>query len=377
MTDSHTSPEPGLAASLTEDYRRRLEDRIAGLCQAREAEAAELSADAAVMVALIGRLSSGGKRVRALLAYHSFVFAGGDPADPRILDLGAAIEFFQTAALIHDDILDRSDTRRGQPSVHRAFEALHAESGWGLDREHFGVSAAILTGDLALALADECFSAVETEPGTRLRRQFNRMKWEVMAGQYLDIVEEVAAPVVSRTEAASRAATVLRYKSAKYTFEHPTVLGGLLAGADERTADLLAKFALPIGEAFQVADDDLGVFGDPDVTGKPAGDDLLEGKRTALIAFALEEASAAQAEALESVLGHREATASMIERARGILEETGARQRALEMAHRLADEGLSFADELQATLGEAESGRRREALEALKQLALKAVSRSR
>ena len=150
------------------------------------------------MVALISRLSSGGKRVRALLAYHSFVFAGGDPADPRILDLGAAIEFFQTAALIHDDILDRSDTRRGQPSVHRAFEALHAESGWGLDREHFGVSAAILTGDLALALADECFSAVETAPGTRLRRQFNRMKWEVMAGQYLDIVEEVAAPVSRR-----------------------------------------------------------------------------------------------------------------------------------------------------------------------------------
>ncbi|GAA1349375.1 polyprenyl synthetase family protein [Falsarthrobacter nasiphocae] len=371
MTDSHTQPAVGADSA----FRGRLEARIAELCEEREALAGRLSPDAASMVRLIRQLASGGKRVRALLAFHAHSACGGSPEDPRITDLGVAIELFQAAALIHDDILDRSDTRRGAPSVHRAFESLHREAGWGLDPARFGESAAILTGDLALAMADETFARLDARAGSALRDQFDTMKWEVMAGQYLDIVEEVSAPVVDTADAASRAMTVLRYKSAKYTFEHPTVLGAHLAGASAEDARRLAEFALPLGEAYQLADDDLGVFGDPAVTGKPAGDDLLEGKRTVLVAFALERATEDERRVLEHVLGNPSASPGDVDAARAVLESTGARDRALAEARRLVEDGLAH---LEPLFGAAAADQARlEGLDALKGLALAAVSRVR
>jgi geranylgeranyl diphosphate synthase type I len=376
MTDSPSQVGHSNAAR----FRERLEAHLAALLASRQSEAQEISADAAAMIGFIARLASGGKRVRAVLAFDAYLACGGSPDAPEILDLGAAIELFQTAALIHDDILDRSDTRRGQPSVHRAFESLHGESGWALDGPHFGESAAILTGDLALAMADEAFASLGAAPHSPLRRRYDRMRWEVMVGQYLDIVEEVAAPTVAPEDAAARAMTVLRYKSAKYTFEHPTALGALLAGADAETEQAFAEFALPIGEAFQLADDDLGVFGDPSVTGKPAGDDLLEGKRTLLIAFAMERASTEERALLEEVLGSA-ATDVQLEAARDILIRTGARDRARETAESLAEDGIrrltlpghrTSADDDDPQIDVV----RRGALEHLKSLALAAVSRS-
>lgn len=372
MTDSHTQPGPGPSPA----FRDRLNRRLAEVCAARAEEARGISPEAAEMVTRIGRLAEGGKRVRAMLAFHAYTACGGSPDSEEILELGATIELFQAAALIHDDIIDRSDTRRGRPSVHRSLEALHGERGWGLDAARFGESGAILTGDLALAMADERFAALGAAPGSPLRTRFDRMKWEVMAGQYLDIVEEVAATAVRREEAAERAMSVLRFKSAKYTFEHPTALGALLAGADEETAGRFAEFALPIGEAFQISDDELGVFGDPAQTGKPAGDDLLEGKRTVLVAFALERADDAQRLALESVLGHRTASADQVSAARRVLEETGARRRALELAHQLAETGQSRLKRIAERADVAGRPERRQALRELEALAQRVVERT-
>ncbi|MCB4207714.1 polyprenyl synthetase family protein [Arthrobacter sp. UM1] len=372
MTDSHTQPDPGLSPA----FRDRLNRRLAEVCRDRADEARAISPEAAEMVSRIGQLAEGGKRVRAMLAFHAFTACGGSPESGEILELGATIELFQAAALIHDDIIDRSDTRRGRPSVHRSLEALHGDRGWGLDAARFGESAAILTGDLALAMSDERFAALGAAPGSALRTRFDRMKWEVMAGQYLDIVEEVAAAAVGREEAADRAMSVLRFKSAKYTFEHPTALGALLAGADDATAGRFADFALPIGEAFQISDDDLGVFGDPSQTGKPAGDDLLEGKRTVLVAFAMEAADATQRLALENVLGNRAASEEQIGVARDILERTGARRRALDLAHRLAESGQARLSALAESAEIAGSPQRRQAVRELEALAQQVVERT-
>lgn len=227
----------------------------------------------------------GGKRLRPQFCHAGWLLAGGDPAEPGIAPAAAALEWLQGSALVHDDLIDGSDTRRGRPSAHRAFEARHRQEERHGDATGFGGSAALLLGDLMLSWADEMLTdAVLDSPSMAphvrsARRYLDLCKTEVVAGQFLDVVGQ------TRTElSVEDAMLVVRYKSAKYTVERPLHIGAALAGADPALIDALSEVALPLGEAFQLRDDVLGVFGDPEVTGKPAGDDLREGKRTVLIA---------------------------------------------------------------------------------------------
>lgn len=315
---------------------------MAGLLQMYRRSAEEISASAVPLIEAITGLARGGKRLRAVLAWWGWQGAGGSPADHRIVDAAVALELFQTAALIHDDILDRSDTRRGAPSIHRSFATRHRAAGWRQDPEHFGTSAAILTGDLCLALSEEVFALSADAIGTpaAARAMFNRMRFEVMTGQYLDVLDEVEVPGKDSAAALSRARTVLRYKSARYSVVHPLGLGGALADPDGAPLAGYEAFSRPLGEAFQLQDDLLGVFGDPEVTGKPAGDDLREGKRTELIAHALALLSPAQAGQLESALGDAELTDESVARLQSLLQECGARGRVEDEVSALGDEAL-------------------------------------
>ncbi|OFI38345.1 polyprenyl synthetase [Arthrobacter sp. SW1] len=287
---------------------------------------AGISPDVAPLMASISNLVTGGKRLRALMAYWGWRGAGGAAGHTDIVTAGCALELFQAAALIHDDIIDRSDTRRGGPSVHRRFSQLHQSQGWALDDERFGHAAAILTGDLCLSFSEEAFTGIgaRAASGTTARRIFNLMRAEVMAGQYLDILEEVAGPVRDRAGAVQRATSIIRFKSAKYSTEHPLALGGALAGADDALLAGYSAFALPLGEAFQLRDDVLGVFGDPDTTGKPAGDDLREGKRTVLVGFAINRSDAATSAYLDATLGRQELDEDEVEKIRQIMVDCGA-----------------------------------------------------
>ncbi|WP_285724031.1 polyprenyl synthetase family protein [Psychromicrobium xiongbiense] len=303
----------GVAATLQEflEEQRRTLSRISG--------------DATALVDSISALASGGKRMRALLCYWGWRGAGGSATgDSTILTAGASLELFQAAALIHDDIIDRSETRRGAPSVHRQFRTVHQQQGWALDAERFGEAAAILTGDLCLSYSEELFANIQVPDGARARQIFNLMRAEVMAGQYLDILEEVAGPRRGVQGAVERAQAIVRYKSAKYSTEHPLVLGGALAGAPQTLLESYSAFALPLGEAFQLRDDMLGVFGDPETTGKPAGDDLREGKRTVLVANTLQRADRAQAHFLDQNLGREDLSSADIERIRALMTDCGA-----------------------------------------------------
>ncbi|MCC3274308.1 MULTISPECIES: polyprenyl synthetase family protein [unclassified Arthrobacter] len=308
---------------------------------------AEVSAEALPLLDAVRNLARGGKRLRALLAYWGWRGAGGAALAPDAVRAGVALELFQSAALIHDDIIDRSDTRRGGPSVHRTFSIAHADSNWHLDGSHFGASAGILAGDLCLSLSEEMFTAVgqRAAHGTTARRIFNRMRTEVMAGQYLDILEEVVGPSHEPEHAVVRARNILRYKAAKYTTEHPLTLGGALAGAEPDLLSGYSRFALPLGEAFQLRDDVLGVFGDPQTTGKPAGDDLREGKRTVLIAYALAGGEHARRE-ITARLGDPELDDDGVAVLRGIIQETGALAATEELISRHTETAFSALGDL-------------------------------
>lgn len=227
---------------------------------------------------------AGGKRLRAAFCHAGWLVAGGDPQDPAIVTAAASLEWLQGSALVHDDLMDGSDTRRGNPSVHRAFEARHrADEDSVGDPERFGTATAVLLGDLMLSWADEQLRASGLPRVPTALHYLDLCRSEVVAGQYLDVLAQTR-PTVSVEEAM----TIVRFKAASYTVERPLHIGAALAGADDDLVDGLSAVAVPLGQAFQLRDDVLGVFGDPATTGKPAGDDLREGKRTVLVARATE-----------------------------------------------------------------------------------------
>lgn len=328
-------------------FRTELQDRLQDLLAEYSQRATTISDAAAPLVASITKLLQGGKRLRALLAWWGWQGAGGDADDARIIDAGVSLELFQAAALIHDDVLDRSDTRRGQPAVHKAFEELHRTEQWAQDGAHFGTSAAILAGDLALGLSEEVFSttADATAFATPAREAFHTMRFEVMTGQYLDILAESNIPENPNT-ALDQARTVLQYKSAHYSAVWPFEIGGLLAGADETTLSAYREFSLPLGLAFQLGDDLLGVFGDSQRTGKPSGDDLIEGKRTELIAHALTTLDGEKAQIVNNFLMRPQESSYQVADIQQLIEMSGAKDTVEAEIRRLGEQTYTALEEL-------------------------------
>jgi geranylgeranyl diphosphate synthase type I len=267
-----------------------VEQRIAGVL---EGELARWSTvDPALvepLAALRDLVLAGGKRLRPAFCHWAFVGAGGDPADPVVTDAGAALELLHTFALVHDDIMDGSATRRGTDTIHVQFEAAHAMAGWKGEARRFGEGVAILVGDLSFVYADQLLAGAPAAA----HEVFTELRLEVNVGQYLDLLGTARGRVDEST-----ARRISRFKSGKYTVERPLHLGAALAGRLDALAAPLSGYGLPLGEAFQLRDDLLGVFGDDEVTGKPVGEDLREGKPTLLYALAAQRASAADAAVL-------------------------------------------------------------------------------
>lgn len=309
-------PDPLDVARLRERVQRAVDAFMTGAV----AHLADISPLLVPAGEALTEFLAGGKRLRPAFAYWGWRGAGGEDTEPAVT-AAASLELLQAAALIHDDLMDDSDTRRGRESVHRRFARQHGARDYAGPPEAFGAGTAILLGDLCLVWADEMLygSGLPPEALTRARTAYDAMRTELMAGQYLDLLEQARGG-----GSAESAMTVLRYKSAKYTVERPLQVGAALAGADE---DLLASYSaygLPLGEAFQLRDDVLGVFGDPERTGKPAGDDVREGKRTVLVATALERADDRQAEVLTTALGDRSLAPEELADVRAVITATGA-----------------------------------------------------
>jgi geranylgeranyl diphosphate synthase type I len=233
----------------------------------------------------------GGKRLRPLFAYWGWraVAPRGESANAEVLLLFAALELLHACALVHDDVIDESATRRGLPTVHRLFADRHRERSWHGSSEQFGLSTAILLGDLSLVWADDIVTSADLAPDAhrRVQRVWADIRTEVLGGQFLDIVAEA-----SGAETVASALNVNTYKTASYTVTRPLQLGAAAAADRPDVQAIFGEVGNGLGVAFQLRDDVLGVFGDPAVTGKPSGDDLRSGKRTVLLAEALERADA-------------------------------------------------------------------------------------
>jgi geranylgeranyl diphosphate synthase type I len=283
---------------------------------------------------------SGGKRFRAAFCWwgHHAVAepdAGVDTA--ALLRACASLELLHASALVHDDYMDASDVRRGRPAAHRAFEVVHREQGWSADAGQYGAAAAILLGDLLLSWSDELLRTCGL-PADRVLDAlgyFDRTRSEVVAGQFLDVSAQARGAADVDT-----AMTVLRYKSAKYSIERPLHIGAALAGGGPEVVRQLTRFGLPLGEAFQLRDDLLGVFGDPEVTGKPAGDDLVEGKRTVLISLALDALPTAEAKVLDAALGTT-LEPGQVDQLRRLIDESGARLQVEAVISELTERSLA------------------------------------
>lgn len=336
--------------------------RLERFLDERATQLTTIAGDLSVFTDASRDLLSGGKRFRALFCYWGWHAVAGTvrsddlmaeldqhPDLASVIDAAAALELFHAAALVHDDIMDNSDTRRGMPAAHRRFESDHVRREWVGNSATYGTSAALLLGDLLLGWSDELLDAglarLTDSPSARAARaEFQTMRTEVTVGQYLDILEEVAWRDAPEDDLLPRAHRVVTFKSAKYSIEAPLALGALMAGGSLEQVSALRAFGLPLGVAFQLRDDLLGVFGDPAVTGKPAGDDLREGKRTVIIALARAALPAGAVRLIDELLGDPNLTEHQIATLQATIRESGAVETTELIIERSVAEALAALD---------------------------------
>jgi len=322
----------------TSDLRARVQTAVDAEISSQSAVLSEIGDDLTPLVEAVSALLRGGKRLRAAFLYWGYR-AGGGPDSEAIIRAATAMEFFQAAALLHDDVMDDSDTRRGMPTAHKRLANEHAAASWAGSGDRFGLAGAILGGDLCLTWSDELFATAGLPKAelARARPVFDRMRTQLMGGQFLDVLESARGwDELTTDERITRARRVIRYKSAKYTIEHPLLIGAAAAGVSATDLDALSTYGLDLGEAFQLRDDVLGVFGDPTETGKPAGDDLREGKLTVLVALALDHASPTTVAMFDKLLGLPDLDEPRVDELRGAITASGALDRVEQMIQELS-----------------------------------------
>jgi geranylgeranyl diphosphate synthase type I len=323
---------PAAPSSLSH-IARRVDARLQLLLDTERTRWSVFDTDLAQPIDEIARLVlAGGKRLRPAFCHWGFVGAGGNPDDQRVIDAGAAFELMHAFALFHDDVMDGSATRRGEPTMHIVMSELHEKNSWVGESRRFGEGAAILVGDLAFVYADQLLLGAP-QPVWSI---WNELRVELNFGQYLDMLG--SANSERRLVKAER---ICRYKSGKYTIERPLHLGAVLAAPEkaEQLLPALSAYGLPLGDAFQMRDDVMGAFGETSVTGKPVGDDLREGKPTPLMAMATARANAAQLGVLQLV-GNTVLNDAQVADVQTVIRETGALDQLEQLITSLTDDAI-------------------------------------
>lgn len=306
--------------------RNKVSDRLALVLEEHRDRFSGIGPEVADLFDVAGPLLARGKRLRAAFLAAGWRSFCGKPLSFSEIQAGAGLELFQLAALVHDDLMDGSVARRGLPAAHLQFRRLHDGRAMISDGEAFGAAGALLLGDLLLVAAQSELDAAvrRSEESAIARETVQEMMAEVTVGQYLDIYAQSAPWSADPTVDLDRAKRVIRAKSARYSVEHPLVIGAAMAGATREQRQGIRAVGLPIGEAFQLRDDLLSVFGDSDVTGKPTGDDFREGKRTVLVTVAMTLAPADEVELLKAAIGDPDLSDDQVDEVRRILTSSGA-----------------------------------------------------
>lgn len=315
-----------ILARFDADLPSAVTDILREFLDGRRAACAEVADEFLEAVDDLAALTLGsGKRLRPTFAWWGWRAARGPaapdaPAPEVVLHALAALELIQACALVHDDLIDDAALRRGLPTLHTRWSERHRQRGWVGTPQRLGAAVAVLVGDVALAWADDMLRAAGLPPAALARAVtvWEAMRTEVLTGQFLDVVGQATDRATPED-----ALRISRYKTAAYTVERPLHLGAALAGADDEVVCAYRRFGTDLGIAFQLRDDLLGVFGDPAVTGKPAGDDLREGKRTLLVALARAHPDADLAAPVEHALGKQALSDPELTAARRALDALG------------------------------------------------------
>jgi len=334
-----------LSAQLREAVGATLDDFISAGSAGLDALGGELRD----VSGLAAAFTAGGKRLRPAFCCWGWAAATGSTDVPdTVLRAAASLDLLHVSALVHDDVMDGSATRRGLPAAHVQLAAGHAAAGLRGDSDAFGRAGAILLGDLLLMWSVELFDAcgAPAEALATAQPLIAAMRTEVTAGQFLDITAQTRPPLDARAHPASVLAQVrqvVEYKTARYTVVRPLQIGAALGGASPDLLHALAAYGSPLGRAFQFRDDVLGVFGDEATTGKPAGDDLREGKLTVLVANAMAALDEPSATTLAGLLG-RPLGPDEVAAARALIAGSGALEATEAEISSAADEALGVLD---------------------------------
>jgi geranylgeranyl diphosphate synthase, type I len=327
-------------APLSQAFREAVTAEISAFLSEQSAVLDSVGPELVPVHLMASQMLCGGKRIRPAFCVWGYVAAAGIPTEEELKPLLAAagsLDVLHVSALIHDDLMDSSDLRRGRPAAHRQFEALHANAGWLGDSAAFGRAGAILLGDLLLMWSAQMLHGAGVDQSTLERALpiVEAMRTEVTCGQYLDMVAQAhplrkRAPAIGSLKptielALDDASRVVEYKAARYTVQRPCQIGAALGGGTDELYFALGAYGSPLGRAFQFRDDLLGVFGDPQITGKPAGDDLREGKRTVLVAHAYAHAGDDGQKLLVQRLGDPALDDAGISELQQVIVESGAR----------------------------------------------------
>ena len=351
-------------APLSQAFRDAVSAEISAFLSEQSSVLDSMGPELVPVHLMAGQLLCGGKRIRPAFCIWGYVAAAGIPTDEELKPLLAAagsLDVLHVSALVHDDLMDSSDLRRGRPAAHRQFEALHANAGWLGDSAAFGRSGAILLGDLLVMWSAQMLHGAGVDQSTLERALpiVEAMRTEVTCGQYLDMVAQAhplrkRAPAIGSLRptielAMDDASRVVEYKAARYTVQRPCQIGAALGGGDDELYFALGAYGSPLGRAFQFRDDLLGVFGDPQVTGKPAGDDLREGKRTVLVAHAYAHAGDDGQKLLLQRLGDSALDDAGISELQQVIVESGARDAVESMINEYYERALKALHDTEIT----------------------------
>ncbi|MFZ5982493.1 MAG: polyprenyl synthetase family protein [Patescibacteria group bacterium] len=278
---------------------------------------------------------SGGKRVRPALMYWGYVGVGGREIE-KMIRTAVSIELIHSFLLIHDDIMDRDLIRHGEDTVNYAYEKVGKRFFGAKDARHFGDSIALTIGDMVAALGNQVIFESKFEPEI-IMKALSKLQDIVsltVIGQSKDIYMEYRGKATEK-----EVLEMYEYKTARYTFEGPLQLGGILGGASSKTLESFSRFSIPLGIAFQIQDDILGIFGTEKEIGKSVGSDIREGKQTLLVVKALEMGNAKQKKRLRELLGSSDIRKKEVEEFRKIISDTGALFYARKMVEKLIKKG--------------------------------------
>lgn len=326
------------AIELLNEYKKRLDPFLKEYFDNKSAKAKKIDPLAKQAVDMIADFTlSGGKRIRPALVYYAHLASGGKDSE-EIIEASMSIELVHSFLLIHDDIIDKDERRHGVTTLHERYKEIGRRINLKKDVTHFGNSMAMIVGDIAASMANEILFNAKFDPAVIIRGldKLQDIVYVTIPGEMVDVVLE------HRGQASEE--EIMRMhegKTSRYSFEGPLQLGAVLAGAEKEALENFSSYALPVGKAFQVVDDILGVYGDEKKLGKPVGSDIMEGKQTLLLLKAQQWGNGNQKQRLKQLIGKKDISNGEVEEFRAIIKDTGSLDYSKKLAQSLVAEGLN------------------------------------